>query len=151
MSATPGPPETSGAARPRSRAASVVAHGRRLLARLQGHPDSEHEQVLIRVGIATACLLYLTITALGDGSAASLAPRCRPLGVGYLAGALALLAHLLWQPGVRPARRYAGMGLDMLTLTVALALGGATAAIFYPFYLWVTFGMGFRYGRRYLF
>ena len=44
-----------------------------------------------------------------------------------------------------------GMGLDMLTLTVALALGGATAAIFYPFYLWVTFGMGFRYGRRYLF
>ena len=151
MSARPGPPETSGAADPRSFAASVATHGRRLGARLQGRPDSEHEQVLIRVGIAAACLLYLTLTALGDGSAASLAQRCRPLGVAYLAGALALLAHLLWQPGSRPARRYAGMGLDMLTLTVALALGGATAAIFYPFYLWVTFGMGFRYGRRYLF
>jgi two-component system sensor histidine kinase RpfC len=151
MSAPPDPPENSGADDPRSLAASAGAYGRRLRARLQGRPDSEHEQVLIRVGIATACLLYLTITALGDGSAASLAQRCRPLGVGYLAGALALLAHLLWQPGVRPARRYAGMGLDMLTLTVALALGGATAAIFYPFYLWVTFGMGFRYGRRYLF
>ena len=71
--------------------------------------------------------------------------------MGYLAGAVLLLAHLLWQPGPRPIRRYAGMSLDMLTLTAALALGEATAAIFYPFYLWVTFGMGFRYGRRYLF
>jgi hypothetical protein len=43
------------------------------------------------------------------------------------------------------------MSLDILTLTVALAVGEATAAIFYPFYLWITFGMGFRYGRRYLF
>jgi len=122
-----------------------------LRARLRGRPDSEHEQVLIRVGIAAACLLYLSLTALGDGAAASLAQRCRPLGVAYLAGALALLAHLLYRPGPQPARRFAGMGLDMLTLTVALAVGEATAAIFYPFYLWVTFGMGFRYGRRYLF
>jgi two-component system sensor histidine kinase RpfC len=118
---------------------------------LQGRPDSEHEQVLIRVAIAVACLLYLTVTAQGDGQAASLAQRCRPLGVGYLTGAVLLLAHLLWQPGPRPSRRYAGMSLDMLTLTLALSLGEATAAIFYPFYLWVTFGMGFRYGRRYLF
>ena len=122
-----------------------------LCARLRGRPDSEHEQILIRVGIAFACLLYLALTALGDGEAADLARRCRPLGVAYLAGAMALLAHLLYRPGPQPARRYAGMGLDMLTLTVALALGEATAAIFYPFYLWVTFGMGFRYGRRYLF
>ena len=38
----------------------------------------------------------------------------------------------------------------MLTLTVALTVGEATAAVFYPFYLWITFGMGFRYGHRYL-
>ena len=132
-------------------ATAAAGAWRWLRARLRGRPDSEHEQVLIRVGIALACLLYLTLTALGDGEAASLAQRCRPLGVAYLAGALALLAHLLYRPGPQPARRYAGMGLDMLTLTIALALGEATAAIFYPFYLWVTFGMGFRYGRRYLF
>jgi two-component system sensor histidine kinase RpfC len=118
---------------------------------LRGRQDSEHEQVLIRVAIAAACLLYLTITAQGDGHGAILAQRCRPLGVGYLTGAVLLLAHLLWEPGPRPIRRYAGMSLDMLTLTVALSVGEATAAIFYPFYLWVTFGMGFRYGRRYLF
>ncbi len=130
--------------------ARLVASCRRLAARLKNRPDSEHEQVVIRVGIALGCLLYLSLAALGDGEGASLAQRCRPLGVGYLAGALLLLGHLLWRPAPRPARRYAGMSLDMLTLTLALIIGEATAAVFYPFYLWVTFGMGFRYGRRYL-
>jgi two-component system sensor histidine kinase RpfC len=151
MSAEPRSPGPSGQGGSDPCGAPSGALGRRLLDRLRGRPDSEHEQVLVRVGIAVLCLLYLTITAQGDGEAASLAQRCRPLGVGYLAGAVLLLAHLLWQPGPRPVRRYAGMGLDMLTLTVALSVGEATAAIFYPFYLWVTFGMGFRYGRRYLF
>jgi two-component system sensor histidine kinase RpfC len=150
MSARPPSPREE-APEPIPSATAAAGAWRWLCARLRGRPDSEHEQILIRVGIAIACLLYLTLTGLGEGEAASLAQRCRPLGVAYLAGALALLAHLLHQPGPQPARRYAGMGLDMLTLTVALALGEATAAIFYPFYLWVTFGMGFRYGRRYLF
>ncbi len=127
-----------------------MAAWRRLIARLKDRPDSEHEQILVRVAIAVACLLYLSLAALGHGRGALLAERCRPLGVGYLAGALLLLGHLLWQPRPLPARRYTGMTLDMLTLTVALTIGEATAAVFYPFYLWITFGMGFRYGRRYL-
>jgi two-component system sensor histidine kinase RpfC len=121
-----------------------------LAGRLRDRPDSEHEQILIRVAIAIACLGYLWLAARGDGEAATLAQHCRPLAIAYLSGALVLFGHLLWRPGPRPARRYAGMGLDMLTLTVALTVGEATAAVFYPFYLWVTFGMGFRYGRRYL-
>ena len=144
----PGKPGEPGASRARGQRA--LAACRRLIARLKGRPDSEHEQVLIRVAIAVACLLYLSLAALGDGRGATLAERCRPLGVAYLAGALLLLGHLLWQPRPLPARRYAGMALDMLTLTVALTVGEATAAVFYPFYLWITFGMGFRYGRRYL-
>jgi two-component system sensor histidine kinase RpfC len=31
-----------------------------------------------------------------------------------------------------------------------MLLGQETSAIFYPFYLWITLGMGFRYGRSYL-
>ena len=42
------------------------------------------------------------------------------------------------------------MLLDMLALTLVLLLGHETSAIFYPFYLWITLGMGFRYGRSYL-
>jgi two-component system sensor histidine kinase RpfC len=128
----------------------MLLAGRGLARRLRDRPDSEHEQILIRVAIALGCLSYLWLAAQGDGEGAMLAQRCRPLGIAYLIGALVLLGHLLWRPGPRPARRYAGMGLDMLTLTMALTVGEETAAVFYPFYLWVTFGMGFRYGRRYL-
>ena len=38
----------------------------------------------------------------------------------------------------------------MLVLTMGLLIGQGTAALFYPFYLWITLGMGFRYGRSYL-
>ena len=51
---------------------------------------------------------------------------------------------------MRPVRRFVGMGLDMLVLSLGLLIGQGTAALFYPFYLWITLGMGFRYGRSYL-
>lgn len=119
--------------------------------RLHGREDSEHEQVLVRLAIAVAAFAYLAGAAAGTGESAVLAARCLPLAIGYLLGAVALVAHLLWRPAPRPGRRYAGMVLDVTTLSVALAVGEGTAAIFYPFYLWVTFGMGFRYGRAYLY
>ena len=108
--------------------------------RLQARPDSEHEQVAIRALIALLALIYL-----------SFAGPCLPLAIAYMTGSLLLLGHLLWRPGPLPARRFAGMALDLATLTVALIMGEATAAIFYPFYLWITLGMGFRYGRSYLY
>lgn len=141
-------------------AADVVSGGRdlpgasawrSLRSRLTDREDSEHEQILIRVVIAAAAFVYLFLVALGAGEAADLAARCIPLAIAYLSGSAALLGHLLWQPAAHPARRYCGMMLDMTTLTLALILGEATGALFYPFYLWVTFGMGFRYGRRYMF
>lgn len=122
----------------------------RLRQRLQGRADSEHEQIVIRVAIAALCLLYLGIVAQGTGDGAALARRCVPLGLLYLSGASLLLVLLLRDPGPRPARRYAGMTLDVLTNSTALTIGEGTAAVFYPFYLWVTLGMGFRYGRSYL-
>ncbi len=69
----------------------------------------------------------------------------------YLVGSSLLLLHILHDPGARPVRRYVGMMLDMVALTLVLLLGHKTSAIFYPFYLWITLGMGFRYGRSYLF
>lgn len=124
---------------------------RRLVAQLRQRLDSEHEQILIRLVIATAALLYLMLTSLGAGELGELAERCVALGVAYLLSSLALLAHLLLYSTPHPARRYAGMCLDMVTLTLVLVWGEAVGALFYPFYLWVTLGMGFRYGRRYLF
>jgi two-component system sensor histidine kinase RpfC len=133
------------------RGARDAGEARGLRARLRGRADSEHEQVLIRIGVALAALTSLAAASMGAGEGAQLAGRLVPVAGAYAAGSLLLIVHLLWQPRSSPPRRCAGMVLDMATLTVALTVGEATAAIFYPFYLWVTLGMGFRYGQRYLY
>ena len=121
----------------------------RLRARLADRVDSEHEQILVRGVIAVAIVAGLTIAALGEPPPAQVGTLLLIAG-SFLLGALLLLAHLLYDPRARPARRYIGMLLDMLALTLVLLLGQETSAIFYPFYLWITLGMGFRYGRSYL-
>ena len=42
------------------------------------------------------------------------------------------------------------MVIDIVSLSVFMHFGGAYTALWYPIYLWVTFGMGFRYGLPYL-
>ena len=66
----PGAGRSRATVRPRAQRRRGLAA---LDARLKGRPDSEHEQVLIRVAIALGCLLYLSLAALGDGHGASLA------------------------------------------------------------------------------
>ncbi|MBN2357817.1 MAG: response regulator, partial [Deltaproteobacteria bacterium] len=123
--------------------------GWRLRARLQGRPDTEHEQILVRVGIGVAIVSGLVIAAVGDPPPAQILPLLA-IASCYLIGGGLLLAHLLADPAPRPARRYVGMTIDLVALTMVLLVGQATAALFYPFYLWITMGMGFRYGRSYL-
>jgi two-component system sensor histidine kinase RpfC len=118
-------------------------------ARLADRVDSEHEQILVRCAIAVAILGGLSAFALG-GSPPPQVGTLLLIAGGYLLGALLLLAHLLHDPRPRPVRRYIGMLLDMLALSLVLLHGHRTSAIFYPFYLWITLGMGFRYGRSYL-
>jgi two-component system, sensor histidine kinase RpfC len=121
----------------------------RLRERLKDRPDSEHEQILVRVGIGVAIVAGLVIAAVGDAPPPKVVPLLS-IATCYLVGGLLLLAQIVADPAPRPARRYVGMAIDMLALTMVLLIGQGTAALFYPFYLWITLGMGFRYGRRYL-
>ena len=123
----------------------------RLARQLRGRQDSEHEQILIRVGFAVLILTYLLLAAPRDGAFAAVRQLCLLISAGYLVGSLALLAHVLAVPAVHPRRRYAGMLLDLITLPVGMIVGGALVAPLYPMFLWITFGMGFRYGASYLF
>ena len=122
---------------------------RQLYQRLKGRPDTEHEQILVRIAIGVAIVTGLVIAAAGDPPPPQ-ALALLAIAICYLLGGVLLLAHLLADPPVRPVRRFVGMGLDMLVLTLGLLIGQDTAALFYPFYLWITLGMGFRYGRSYL-
>jgi two-component system, sensor histidine kinase RpfC len=121
----------------------------RLRVRLKGRPDTEHEQILVRVGIGVAIVSGLIIAAVGDPAPPQVSSLLA-IASSYLIGGVLLLVHLLADPAPRPARRYVGMTIDIVALTLVLLVGQGTAALFYPFYLWITLGMGFRYGRSYL-
>ena len=112
--------------------------------------NSEHEQIMVRVVFVLAVLLYLYVSALlidepGSGFLAAL------LGVGAgMCIAWGFLIHILLFPGVSTARRLLAMQADLWSLTFILIVGGELIAVWYPAYLWVTFGNGFRYGNRFL-
>jgi two-component system sensor histidine kinase RpfC len=73
------------------------------------------------------------------------------VAVGGFIVAILLLANILLYPGASPVRRMAGIVQDNLSLTLFLIFGDTLTAPWVVIYLWVTFGMGFRYGRFYLF
>jgi two-component system, sensor histidine kinase RpfC len=143
----PGPQSAAGAGHSPTPPPAVL--WQRFRARLQGRADSEHEQILVRGAIAVAIVTGLTIAAFDDPPPSEIVSLLLIAG-SYLVGSVLLLGHLLLDPGPRPARRYVGMMLDMLALTLVMLIGDGTSAVFYPFYLWITLGMGFRYGRSYL-
>jgi two-component system sensor histidine kinase RpfC len=109
--------------------------------------DSEHEQIIVRVLFGALVFLY-TLFLLGEH------PQERNLVTALLiagfGSALSWLFLLQIALAPRPAlwRRLASMGLDIGALSAFLVLGGELTAAWYPIYLWVTFGYGFRYGLR---
>ncbi len=123
---------------------------RTLLSRLRHREDSEHEQILIRLGLGLLALIY--VVAATDYAGEELLHAWLGLGIvgGHFLGAVILLAHLLMAPGINVIRRCLGMVLDITAITLILLWGSEGTALFYPFYLWVTLGMGFRYGQPYL-
>ncbi len=124
-----------------------------LAERLRNRPDSEHEQALVRVSFGVVIICYcLVLMAFGGASAASSPSLLYPLLIAVVGFVISLVifAHIVARPEISPTRRYLALTLDMASLTGFMHFGGAPMAFWYPVYLWVTFGMGFRYGHRYL-
>ncbi len=64
--------------------------------------------------------------------------------------ALALPLHLLATLRLSHARRVVGMIHDIGALSLFMHFGGAVTAPFFPVYLWIVLGNGFRFGVPYL-
>jgi two-component system sensor histidine kinase RpfC len=122
----------------------------RLHDRLVGRPDSEHEQSLIRIvfGFVTVCYVA-GLREFGYVSAERLVYPFAIAAVGLVLS-VALFAHIVAVPRASPARRICGALVDLACLTAFLHTGEELTAFWYPVYLWVTLGHGFRYGQRYL-
>ena len=113
--------------------------------RLKGRPDSEHEMSFNRLVFAAIIVLVLLIKFKPGVAHGAL------IGMGiYIALAVAMLGHIVLYPAICQTRRLLALVLDCCFLSWQLHLGGETVAVFFPIYLWVIFGNGFRFGIGFL-
>jgi two-component system sensor histidine kinase RpfC len=113
-------------------------------------PDSEHEQATIRliVGFIASAYLFSITAPQHGGLKANIQAE---IGVAlFFIAASAIVIWLFINPGVNVPRRVFGCIVDNSGATAALFVNGDLAAPVFVVYLWVAFGNGFRYGRRYL-
>ena len=121
-----------------------------LARRLKERPDTEHEQALIRIAIVGVLFGYLLFRDLASVFPSREVQLGALLAGGYFAVAIVYLALIVVMPQVSPGRRLTGMVTDFAMTSAFLYFGGAAAAPFYPIYLWIALGNGFRYGLPYL-
>ena len=120
---------------------ALAAPFRWMAARLRDRPDSEHEMSYNRLVFAIIIVIVLLVNrGSGDmGYALDVMALYIPLALG-------VLGHILLYPGVSRGRRLFALVMDCGFLSWQLHLGGGVAALFFPIYLWVIFGNGFRFG-----
>ena len=133
---------------PHSRGMQLSYAARPILDRLRGRDDAsdlEHEMIRNRIFFSLAICAYLV----GTGSA-----QIWQLRLGseiYIGFAVGFFIHSLRWRGPSQSRRLLSMVVDLGALSYTLHLGGEATSIFYPMYLWIIFGNGFRFGNAYLF
>lgn len=123
----------------------------RLGNRLENVDRPELGQSLLRVAIGGMVMVYLFWYALRDGAIGPQEYAVLCVSVGFFLFALALTAVILVVRGVSMVRRYLGMIADNAVTTYCLYQMGEGGAVIIGVYLFITFGNGLRYGRRFLY
>ncbi len=118
--------------------------------RLFAREDSEHVQILIRIGIVAFLVVYFSAVAyLFPEDPAQFHATLVTLALSMLAS-FALLAWIIAKPRKNALRRVTAAIHDNVVLTLCLFLSGELAAPCIGLFLWITLGYGFRYGTQYL-
>jgi len=136
---------------PLRRTVRSVSRLRRALAAARHAEPLEFEQLVVRylIGVfTTSCALlswYFDLLAPWQIAALTVfIPAAWVLAAGFM------LHYALW-PARRVERRSSTIVFDAVTLSLFIYLGGQAASIFFPVYLWVILGNGFRFGIPYMF
>ena len=123
----------------------------RLKTKLAARNDSEHEQAALRIVIVGLVLGYMALFH-GSPSNWSNIDWTIVLGLsGFFSVAIAIFIAICIWPEKNLPRRLVGMMADNGGATWYMCLAGEYGFSMIGVYLFVTFGNGFRYGRRYLF
>ncbi len=120
---------------------------------LSRRPDSEHEQAVVRVILATATFIYLRTYWIGSLGRPLTPEESRLFWTSaiYPLFSFALFLMITIAPGVSPFRRFLGIFGDLCLAAYGISVVGPAGAPLYVIMLWVIFGNGFRFGRKYLF
>ncbi len=118
---------------------------------LSRRADSEHEQALVRIVLASVASSYLWWSVYRDGILDVQEYRLLWMCVLYVLFSIGLFFFISIDPKVSPVRRGLGILGDLSTTSIGISVAGAAGAPLYVVLLWVIFGNGFRYGRGYLF
>jgi len=109
--------------------------------------ESEPQQAVVRVFFTGIVLVYLAALA-GLGIGPHILLPLLAVDVPGVLVAWLLFVHLVADPQAASPRRLAAMLSDVVFISVFLHVGDGYAAPWFPIYLWVIFGFGFRYGLR---
>jgi two-component system sensor histidine kinase RpfC len=110
----------------------------------------ELEQFWLRLAIAAAVMFYLFWYSYSDGQVDPSELATLWVSVGFFLFAIVMIAIILIVRGVSPLRRYLAIVVDNVVTTFCLSQMGEGGAVVIGAYLFIAFGNGFRYGRRYL-
>ena len=116
-----------------------------LRARLAARPDTEHEQVIVRLLVGLALGFYLLPEILVQPAKPHFI-----VWLGFLAVSAGLFVAIVVSPGVSHFRRFIAAALDAVTVTWCMVNFEAKGAPLILVYIWSTIGMGFRFGPRML-
>jgi two-component system sensor histidine kinase RpfC len=92
-------------------------------------------------------LFWCTLDSIGSNGTEA---QVLTVSVGFFLFSVFLSARVVTRGGVSIGRRYLGMVADNAVTTYCLMNMGEAGAVVIGVYLFITFGNGFRYGRRYL-
>jgi len=131
---------------------AVLTALQRLRLRLRQRADSEHEQAILRIVIVATVLAYMALHyAPGrEGDDRSIVVLMSALAID-LAFAFGVFTAICIWPAINVPRRIAAMLADAGTATLVVLTTNEAGVAMIGVYLFITFGNGFRYGRRYLF
>lgn len=111
----------------------------------------ELEQASTRLVIGTVFTLYLLFSFANS----EVIPHGELIGfyclIAFEIATTALLIAVSLAKEISPIRRLLGNWLDVIGTSTFLSLAGDVGFVLIGVYLWITFGNGFRFGKKYLF
>ncbi len=117
---------------------------------MAGAPRAELEQSVLRVFIGGIVLIYLVLYTFKDGVVDDHELQVDLVALAFFLFGVAITARTVISGKSSVARRVIGMIADNAVTSYCLIRMGEGGAVVLGVYLFVTFGNGFRYGRKYL-